>query len=246
MPAAFVVSDVHGHRDDLVTGLREAGLLDDRERWSGSDAQLWVLGDLLDRGPDGIGAIDLVRGLQDQAPDQVHVLMGNHEALALGMKRFPRSRFASSWQMNGGVQRDQEALTDDHLAWLAGLPLMARVGEDLLMHSDTTDYLAWGRSVEEVNATVAAMLADPGDGPAHWEVWARLTTRQDFLDDPGAARRMLETYGGRRIVHGHSIIGMLRDIPSSEVTEPYAYADGLVLAVDGGRYDDGPLLVVPL
>ena len=32
---------------------------------------------------------------------------------------------------------------------------MARVGDQLLMHSDTTEYLGWGSSVDEVNATVA-------------------------------------------------------------------------------------------
>ncbi len=57
----FVVGDVHGHRDVLVELLRSAGLVDGGERWSGADAQFWLVGDLVDRGPDGIGAIDLVR-----------------------------------------------------------------------------------------------------------------------------------------------------------------------------------------
>ena len=47
-------------------------------------------------------------------------------------------------------------------------------------------------------------------------------------------------------MHGHSIIGSLIDKPSSEVTEPVLYADGLVVGIDGGRYDGGPLLLVQL
>jgi hypothetical protein len=60
------------------------------------------------------------------------------------------------------------------------------------------------------------------------------------------ARRMLATYGGEVIVHGHSIIGSLVNKPSSEVTEPLRYADGLVIGIDGGRYDGGPLLLVQI
>jgi hypothetical protein len=55
---------------------------------------------------------------------------------------------------------------------------------------------------------------------------------------------MLSTYGGEVIVHGHSIIGTLLGVPSEEVTKPVLYADGHVLAIDGGRYDGGPLLLV--
>jgi hypothetical protein len=240
MGSLFVVSDVHGFRDDLVRGLEQVGF--------GDGDELWVLGDLLDRGPDGVGAIDHVMGLQAEAPERVHVLMGNHEVLALGRHRFPDSTFEESWRINGGLQRDQDALTEEHVAWLAALPLMATVGDHLFLHSDPTDYLRWGTTVDEVNSTVRAALADSDDFDAHWDVWRRLTSRHDFAarDGSSVAQRMLSTYGGALIVHGHSIIGTLLDRPSREVTEPLLYADGQVLAIDGGRYDDGPLLIVEL
>jgi hypothetical protein len=240
MGALYVVSDVHGYSTDLERGLDRIGF--------GDDDELWVLGDLLDRGPDGIGAIDLVMSLQQEAPDRVHMLMGNHEILALGRHRFPASRFAESWLINGGKARDQAGLTEEHIDWLANLPLLGRVGDFLLMHSDTTDYLAWGRSVEEVNETVRRALADAADLDAHWDVWKRLTSRYDFAgaDGADAARELLSTYGGEVVVHGHSIIGTLLDCPSSEVTDPLLYAEGSVLAIDGGRYDGGPLLFIQL
>ena len=88
MGSLYVVSDVHGYHDDLVRGLDRAGF--------GGDDELWILGDLLDRGPDGIGVVNRVMSMQQEAPDRVHVLMGNHEILALGRYRFPRSQFALS------------------------------------------------------------------------------------------------------------------------------------------------------
>jgi hypothetical protein len=246
MGDTFVVSDVHGHLDDLRHVLAQAGLVTD-DRWVGGDASLWVLGDLVDRGPDGIGVVRLMRSLTAQAPEQVHMLMGNHESLMLGEKLFPGTRFDDIWLFNGGVASDQAALDDQDVAWLRGLPVLALAGDYLLMHSDTTHYLTWGSSVEEVNRTLSAVLA--GDDPdQHFEVFAALTDRFDFAGPDGVdvAQRMLETYGGEAIVHGHSIIGSLINKPSREVTGPLRYAGGLVIGIDGGRYDGGPLLLVQL
>jgi calcineurin-like phosphoesterase family protein len=247
MAHLFVVSDVHGHLDDLRRGLRKAGLLDDSAGWCGGDSALWVLGDLTDRGPDGIGVIDLLMALQRQAPGRVHVLMGNHEALTLGFKLFPGSRFADVWQINGGLHSDQDALSSTHIEWLRTLPVLGLVGDYLLMHSDTLDYLGWGGSVDEINQTVGSLLARD-DFASHWQVFSRLSSRYHFARSGGAedAREMLARLDAERLVHGHSIIGSLSDRPSSAVTGPLLYADGLALAIDGGRYDGGPLLVVRL
>jgi hypothetical protein len=248
MTALFVVSDVHGHLHDLRQVLSEAELVDAEGRWAGADAELWLLGDMVDRGPDGIGVIRLMRALQEQAPDRVHVLMGNHEALAVAMHRFPAGRIAESWMANGGRFDDQEALTDEEVGWLAGLPAMGRVGDYLLTHSDITTYQRWGSSVEAVNEAVRAQLADPTSEHEHWDAWARLTGRYAFVGRDGAAHaaQMLATYGGDCLVHGHSIIGSLLRVPSELVDAPVMYAGGQVIAIDGGRYDGGPLLLVRL
>ncbi|MGI8578010.1 MAG: metallophosphoesterase [Nocardioidaceae bacterium] len=256
----YVTSDVHGHRAELLAALASAGLVDAAGEWSGGDETLWFLGDFLDRGPDGVGVIDSVMRMQRSAETSggaVRALLGNHEVLALGMHKFgdaevptPYGRgpsFAESWLINGGQADDQERLTDEHLRWLRRLPAMARLADDLLMHSDSLEYLAWGDDVEAVNARVAAVLGSD-DLAAWWELWARLTTRHAFLglDGSAGAAHMLSTYGGRRIVHGHSIIGDMRGVESRLTTGPYEYADGLALAVDGGIYDGGPCLVVDL
>jgi hypothetical protein len=247
MSSTYVISDVHGHLADLRAALVGAGLVDAEDRWVGADTQLWVLGDLMDRGPDGLGVIRFVRSLQDQAPEQVHVLMGNHESLMLGYHLFPDTRFAEVWLINGGHRQDQEGLTPGDVQWLRGLPVVARTGRHLLVHSDTADYLGWGGSVDEVNATVRGLLAGD-DAQQHFDVFAALTSRYDFSgeDGPAVARQVLDTLGGEVVVHGHSIIGSLVDVPSAQVEGPLSYADGLALGIDGGRYDGGPLLLVAL
>ena len=157
--STYVVGDVHGHRDELAEALRAEGLVDDEDNWSGAEDQLWFLGDFVDRGPDGVGAIDLVMQLEEQAAEaggQVQTLLGNHEILALGMYHFgdepvpsdfgPRS-FARSWEINGGLLADQDRLTPEHIEWLAARPLAAVAADHLLLHSDTLEYLDWGSTV---------------------------------------------------------------------------------------------------
>ena len=117
----------------------------------------------------------------------------------------------------------------------------------LLMHSDTDAYLEFGDSIASINAAITAALGSE-DIDLWWELLHRLTTRHIFARDGGRERAaaLTQQLGVRRIVHGHSIIGSLVDRPSEQVEGPFAYADGLVLAIDGGRYDGGPLLLVEL
>ena len=218
-----------------------------------------MLGDLLDRGPDGLGVIALVRRLTEEAAaagGAVHTVLGNHEVIALGIRMFGDSEvvhrgvvrtFSSIWARNGGLASDQAGIDDELFAWLAALPAMARDGDHLLMHSDTLGYLEWGTSVDEVNRAVRDVLA--GDDPVAWfDVLVAVGRRHEFAGRSGtaAARRLLDTLGGDRIVHGHSIIGDLFSEPCDSYSEPRLYADGLALDIDGGIYEGGPCLVARL
>jgi len=255
----YVVGDVHGHLDELLGALADVGLVDDEANWSGGDTHLWFLGDFVDRGPDGIGVIDLVMRLAEEASEaggHVEALLGNHEILLLGMHQFgdtevpsdfgPRS-FARSWEMNGGQLTDQEAVTDNHVDWLVDRPALALVGDHLLMHSDTVEYLVWGADIEEINAGIQEVLRSD-DIVEWWEVWRRLTTRHAFRGPHGAevVGQLLTVLGGDRVVHGHSVIADQLGIPPPLVDGPYEYADGRALGVDGGVFVGGPCLVVEL
>ena len=256
----YVVSDVHGHVGPLVAALRDAGLLDSGRAWCGGQAQLRFLGDYFDRGPDGIAVVDLIRRLQDEAAaagGRVDAMIGNHEILALGMHRFgdqivrsglwSRRSFARSWLLNGGQVHDQRRLTPGHVDWLSGLDSVVLSGSDLLLHADTTEYLRWGETTERINDAVRTVLASD-DLDQWWQCWVRLTTRHAFVGSTGAevAAGLLDRLGGERVVHGHSIIATLTDREPDEVTGPFSYAGGRVLAIDGGIYGGGPCLVVRL
>jgi hypothetical protein len=258
-PPAYVVGDVHGHRRELTAALQAVGLIDDAANWSAGESRVWFVGDFFDRGPDGTGVVEDVMRLARQAREvggEVEALLGNHEVLALAVQRFgdremttrtgSRS-FAGSWLVNGGVAADQESLTPGQVAWLAERPALARLGEYLLMHSDTKEYLAWGASVDAVNGSVGAVLAGD-DMAAWWDCWRRLTTRYAFRGERGAtaATEVLSAFGGTSIVHGHTLIADQLGIDPESVAEPLRYAGGRVLNVDGGLFAGGPCLVVKL
>jgi calcineurin-like phosphoesterase family protein len=80
------VGDIHGAFDQFVAILRAAGIIDNRNRWSGRKAVLVQTGDILDRGPDSRKALDLLRKLEGEAQragGRVYALLGNHELMRL-------------------------------------------------------------------------------------------------------------------------------------------------------------------
>jgi predicted MPP superfamily phosphohydrolase len=80
------VGDVHGAYEPFATILRAAGLIDQRERWTGGRAVLIQTGDVLDRGPDSRKVVDLLRKLErdaSRAGGRVVALLGNHELMRL-------------------------------------------------------------------------------------------------------------------------------------------------------------------
>ncbi|MGB5249796.1 MAG: metallophosphoesterase [Gammaproteobacteria bacterium] len=78
------VGDVHGAYDQLTGILKQAGIIDDQLRWTGGKTHLVSVGDLVDRGARSREVIELFMALQPQAAaagGQIHVLLGNHDAM---------------------------------------------------------------------------------------------------------------------------------------------------------------------
>jgi len=81
-----VVGDIHGELDGFREILKNAGLIDREDNWSGGDDILIQTGDVIDRGPFSREAIDLLRKLQKEAAGakgEVIRLCGNHELMLI-------------------------------------------------------------------------------------------------------------------------------------------------------------------
>lgn len=249
----FIVGDLHGYREVLARQLRYAGLAKGEGVWTGDDAQLWFMGDFTDRGPDGIGVIELIMRLQQDAAakgGQVRALLGNHDLGLLGARLLhdaptngPHGTFYQDWKVNGGVDEDLRRLEAHHIKWLQALDGMAHVGGRLLMHADALFYLHYGETVPLVNAGLRHLLNHPE--AQSWDRLLAFAGERFAFDDrrpdgSTRARQVLAQFGGAQIVHGHTPIPLLTGSRPESVTRGYVYAGGLAVDVDGGIYKGGP------
>ena len=113
--ATYVFSDVHGHIAPLDRMLARVS--------PGDDDRVICLGDMVDRGPDPVGVIGMVRSIPNAT-----VLLGNHEDLMLAFYDDPTDTMAVlNWGINGcqttveGMQNLSEDEREDLLAWMRGL-----------------------------------------------------------------------------------------------------------------------------
>jgi serine/threonine protein phosphatase 1 len=160
----YAIGDIHGHADKLRAALERI------EADGGPDAPVVVLGDLVDRGPDSRGVIDLLIEGRAAGRDWT-VLLGNHDRMFLefvreGQTLNPQVRSGKSWLdpvMGGretllsyGIDPDApdaarqaaRAVPDDHVAFLSGLPLYLQRGPHLFVHAGIRPGLALHKQVE--------------------------------------------------------------------------------------------------
>ena len=262
MSAVHVIGDVHGELEKLRDLLRGAGLIrkdqDENETWCGGESTLWLMGDLVDHGPDGIGAVELVMQLQQQAAragGRVEVLIGNHDMLLMAAHRFGTRPIPGSektcldyWQENGGQETDLERIMPAHVRWLSSLPAMSGEGEHLLAHADALLYIHYGQSVAQVNQSMTDLLQS--DDITSWDrLLDEFSEHQAFVDattGPERAAAFLRHFGGQQLVHGHTPVTKLTGQPPEAVLEPLLYAGGQCLDVDPGMYLGGPGFVYRL
>ena len=119
--ATYVFSDVHGHAAPLERAIRRTN--------PSEDDVYYCLGDMIDRGPDPLGVIRLVRSLPN-----VHVIMGNHEELMMACMADPEDKVnALNWGMNGGIVTSEalaqvsEEEADEIVEWVSRLPICDHV-----------------------------------------------------------------------------------------------------------------------
>ncbi len=216
----FAVGDIHG-RVDLLAALIDEAAREPRRR---EKRAIVFLGDLVDRGPDSLGAIDLAIGAKARiGADEGIALMGNHEAmmrLALDSSTPWKDAIEAleAWIANGGdrtlaefVKADappedlddllaaaRASLPERARAWLASLRVSWRSGALLFVHAGVNPRF-----------DLEAFLAAPWNAPLssleeerHW-AWVRWP----FLEHrPGP-----EGFGGMFVVHGHTPNDAKRD-----------------------------------
>lgn len=194
----YAIGDIHGCWKTLVS------LLDDLPYDWRCD-QLWLVGDLVNRGPDSLSVLRWARDLAERAAGRLQVVLGNHDLHLLGVWHGCRAS-----RPDDQLQQVLEAPDcDEILVWLRSRPVAVRAplgdaGQFLLVHAglsplwqpDEVDFRA--RRLERAlsGPDLLTLLSKPraNDQPeseALAETWRDLEafTRIRMCDETGRPRR---------------------------------------------------------
>lgn len=137
----LAIGDVHGMYQKLIK-------LMDKIRFNPDEDLLIFLGDYIDRGPDPGRCLQYIFALQQQYPDVVVCLMGNHEVMMSSYFMQKRGSYnnlivdyAGSWLDNGGLETlkqldEMDAGTKEELLqWVMNLPVKYQYQDYFFCHA---------------------------------------------------------------------------------------------------------------
>lgn len=188
MTLTYAIGDVHGRRDLLAALL--AAIRNDA---GARAARIIFLGDIIDRGPDSRGALDVVIGALGEFPGS-RLILGNHEEFLLRFVESDEERMAvtSRWLANGGLATLSAYGMDESNSLDS---LAERFARDFPAH------VAALRAADWMIETEAQVFVHAGIDPAlplaRQDPRTTRWIREKFLGFPGALPKT--------VVHGHTI-----------------------------------------
>jgi hypothetical protein len=234
-----VITDVHGEYNTYIDLLKGIGIVDENLKWSFGKGHLVVLGDIFDRGDQVTEVLWHLFGLEkqaEQAGGMVHLLLGNHEFMALRndlgethekyrkVETIAGSRYADLYSERSVLGK-----------WLRSKPVIITINDLLFVHGGismemaqkklkirqinkifTTEVL--GKNLKEVYEIESLKFLNQTDGP----IWYR-----GYFNDSAFCESKIDSilafYGKKNIVVGHT--------PKPEITSLFGRK---ILGADAG------------
>jgi hypothetical protein len=139
-----IIGDVHGHHDKLVRLLTTLGYRETMRAWRHPDRTAIFVGDLIDRGPQQIATVKLVRAMVDTGAAMA--VMGNHEFNAIAWATIDPERPGERLRrhLRPGNRRQHQAflsevegtpLHAEIVDWFKTLPLWLDLGAIRVVHA---------------------------------------------------------------------------------------------------------------
>ena len=144
----YFVGDIHGCYEQLMEALEKIKFNPDVDR-------LISVGDLVDRGPDSVKCLNLLKELW------FHAVSGNHEDMMIKSFRF-------EWPTHNYIQNGGR--------WFFHLPYEQQ--EELVLLADTKMPL-----VIEVETDIGTIGVIHANAPDDWQKYHQLNDDEDFFDD---------------------------------------------------------------
>jgi serine/threonine protein phosphatase 1 len=255
----FAVGDVHGCLFQFRKALEAIAAI---PRAEGRSRTLVLLGDLIDRGPDSLGCVDLAMAAKSVSKvDKVVPIVGNHEQFVLiGVGFSPASKPVSAfdartltadecrrvealdlWRQNGGravlgarnIAEVESVFGPRRIAWLRGLEKAYVSGSLLFIHAGMPPWMTLEEALDEPLDVDFQHVKD--DRHYAW-------VREPFLwATPGA-----QGHDGRFVVHGHTMPSPIEGTLVEQIGSARVNLDGgssVTGAVRFGRFAGRKLTV---
>lgn len=152
-----IIPDIHGQADKLKNALKSLGYHYQNGAWRhpNTERKCIFLGDYIDRGPNNIEVINIVRGMVDAGT--AFAIMGNHELNAIHYHTLhPETGKPLREHLSKNTRQHQSFLnecpfeganTSEYISWMRSLPLFMELDDFRVVHA------CWDESV----------IADLGD-----------------------------------------------------------------------------------
>jgi hypothetical protein len=257
----FVMADTHGELEIAVELLTRQKVIDSKLAWSFGKGHLAVLGDIFDRGPNQTEILWLLYKLEAEAAragGAVHVMLGNHESMALGgderylNPRYLRVRSALGVENYAGLWGENALLGQ----WLRSKAAVMKIGDYLCLHGGLSREVVDRKlTLAELNASVRNSLGQRSpdgfvlspSGPLWYRGYFPEVARQGGAAIATSAdiEAILGFYGAGAIFVGHTIVPTVTPLYDGKVVavqvyprrdEASAKANMEALRVEGGRF----------
>lgn len=234
----FIMSDPHGRMDCFVSILQAGKVIDERLGWAFGEGELFIIGDVFDRGEDVPQIFWLIYKLEDEAAKaggRVTFVYGNHETMVLaGDYRYMKPKYKALADTLGMKYRQLWGPDTELGRWLSTKNTMEVVGDAVFVHAGlSTKLIEQGADIPTINETVSKGLfmtkkernASEGlipfmfgsDGP----IWYRglvLNKKKYNPSDTKDVKKVLSYFGVKRLFVGHTIFKNIKSTHRGLVT----------------------------
>jgi hypothetical protein len=240
----FVVADTHGEYEILVQMLRAQHIVDGHLQWAFGRGHLVILGDVFDRGAHQTEILWLLYALEAQAQQAgggVHVLIGNHEVMALhGEARYlnPKYRQVAA---SLGVESYAALFAPNTVLgqWLRSKAAVMRINDLLCLHGgispevverdiglddiNTAIRQSWHpREVHDANDRELIEFLLGQNGPLWYRGYFPDAAGHVEASDEGV-ERVLKYFEVRKILVGHTRVPTITPLMDGKVVAVQVY-----------------------
>lgn len=147
----YAIPDIHGRLDLLDRALE----LMDEDGYDAKQDMLVFTGDVIDRGPDSKGVVDLIMALMKDNPETVKMVRGNHDDFPVSLYAKMEPYAMENWMHNGmwstlrSYSNGEDGpfrMSDEHIKFLGSHPYSLEVQGFFFSHAPVPREKARGSS----------------------------------------------------------------------------------------------------